>query len=685
MSSRKEKHLDSAQKFLVKGQLDKAVREYEQAVALDPKDVRVRQKFAELLVRAGRREEALREFEVIGKFYADNGFYLKAIAVYKQIQKIDPTTITISLTLAMLNEKQGLVGNALAEYKVVFDHYEKTGQLVEAVGVLEKMLGADKDNLNIRLKLADTRHRAGFADEAYHDFTDLARELRAKGDEAAFGRICERIGILFPDRKEFLLSIAEDQIKAGTPAAAVAILRQLVGDPRWNPRALYLLADAARLTGDGKTARMAYSQIVKGYPGELMALKGLLFALRSEGDVEEGVRLLSRFEADLLQTEPDTLEQFYYSFNELAPQHPGIADGLARVKTALGRIEEAAVPEPDESVASEKPSFAAAPAGAVTRPGLAEETVDEFPWEDEIDISFDDEDASGEGDVVEMEPFPLQDSFDDADVSGAGEFATVPAASSLFEPRDDIAGGIDLEHGGEGANWYDGFSADGGTEEIELDVSEFSAGADDWLSGAGRVSPEEKNQQVRGESFSLDFTDDELDGIIPPAPSVPEKRDKYGLEGLFSAFKKGVGEQLGQDDTESHYNLGIAYKEMGLYDDAVNEFQAASRDPRRRVDCITLQGICYREKGEPSRAEALFSMGLQLPGLSDEERLCLKYELALLHETAANYEKALTEFRVIYALNPDFRDTVRKIARLQRGDEALDLADIELVDLDVTE
>ncbi|WP_318258140.1 tetratricopeptide repeat protein [Geobacter anodireducens] len=90
MSSKKDKHLDSAQKFLIKGQVDRAIREYEQAVTLDPKDVRVRQKYAELLVRTNRKGEALREFEVIGKFYADNGFFLKAIAVYKQIQKIDP-------------------------------------------------------------------------------------------------------------------------------------------------------------------------------------------------------------------------------------------------------------------------------------------------------------------------------------------------------------------------------------------------------------------------------------------------------------------------------------------------------------------------------------------------------------------------------------------------------------------
>ena len=89
MSSKKDKFLESAQKFIAKGQIDRAIRDYEQVVALDPNDIRHRQKLAELLVRANRNLEAIGEYETIGKYYADNGFYLKAIAVYKQIQKLD--------------------------------------------------------------------------------------------------------------------------------------------------------------------------------------------------------------------------------------------------------------------------------------------------------------------------------------------------------------------------------------------------------------------------------------------------------------------------------------------------------------------------------------------------------------------------------------------------------------------
>jgi len=616
VSSKKDKHLDSAQKFLIKGQVDRAIREYEQAVTLDPKDVRVRQKYAELLVRASRKNEALREFEVIGKFYADNGFFLKAIAVYKQIQKIDPSNSGTSLTLATLNEKQGLVGNALAEYKAVYDFYEKSGQLREGVKVLERMHSLDRENITIRLKLADTRNKIGQTDEAYQEFTVLAREIRAKGDAAAYGRICERIGQLFPERREFLLVVAEDELAAGNHAAALPLLKQFANDERFNPRALYLLADASRAAGDLKTASDAYNRIVLNYPGELTACKGLLFCLRHRGDVEEALELLKRFEPEFLSHEPETLEQFYLSLQEIAPHNEAIAEGVRRVRGTADKDVEVSG-EQEQELASFSEDSAPLPDGSPAVPespaaGVAEVDFDsdESLWEEEVEIGLE-----GDGDA-------------------------------------------DLE-------------------EIELEVS-VPDESTDWLAG-----PESEAPSLT-DDLSLDFTEDELNDLVPPPPSVPPspglKGDKYGLDGLFSAFKKGVGEQLDQGDTETHYNLGIAYKEMGLYDDAVAEFKAAAQDPRRLVDCITLQGICYRDKGEPARAEELFNSGLMLSELSPEEFLCLTYELALTLEQKGDVEKALTEYRKIADVDPAFRDTAGKLEHL--GHDGL--ADADLVDLEET-
>lgn len=660
MSSKKDKLLDSAQKFLVKGQLERALREYEQAVTIDPRDVRVRQKYAELLVRANRKDDALREFEVIGKYYSDNGFYLKAIAVYKQIQKITPSNLEISLTLGSLNEKQGLIGNALAEYKLVFDHYERSNRLMDAVAVLEKMLAADRENINIRLKLAETRHRAGLTDDSYRDYTELAQELRAKGDDAAYGRLCERIASLFPDRKDFLLCVAEHQIRDGKAAAAIPLLKQIVGDDRWNPKALYLLADAARATASPSMAKGAYGQIIKRFPGEIPAIKGFLFSLKAEGNVDEAVRVLRHVESELLKAEPETLEQFYLSFGELAPGHPGIQEGLRRIRGKAAISEESAV---IAELQSESVPDLVVPGPAPLVPQPEEEAplqegkpVEEVPWEEEIDISFDD--GSGSLSADDVLPEPTVFSSDEA-----------VSFSDAKEEAISFGGATDE------------------TREVEVDLADFPETAADWLGEEVESTGGEPTEVSAGNGLSLDFTEGELDDIIlePAADAPVAKPDKYGLEGLFSAFKKGVGEQLAHDDTESHYSLGIAYKEMGLFDDAIAEFQSAARDPRRLVDCITLQGICSREKGDAAKAEEYFRSGLAVKGITREERLCLTYELALLYEMIGDRERAWAGYREVAALNPAFRDVQRKVAGSGSDGMGQETDDIELLDLDEME
>lgn len=678
--TKKEKYLDNAQKFLVKGQLDRAIREYEQAVALDPKDIRVRQKFAELLMRVNRKDDAIREFEVIGKYYADNGFYLKAIAVYKQIQRTDPSNITISLTLASLNEKQGLAGNALAEYKTVYDYYEKTGQLAEGVSVLEKMLAADKDNLNIRLKLADTRHRAGMTEEAYEDFTGLARDLKAKGDEAAFARVCERIGHLFPDRKDFIISVAESQVRNGHPAAAIPLLKQLAADERWNRRALQLLVDAGRAAGDSRLTKGACGELAKRYPDEIEARKGLIDCFIQECNADDGLRYLKSFESALVAADPEAVDGFYRRFAEMLPEHPAVVerfgtqsttveeepqqlhtdDDTADVSTvvAVGAIDQ------DEESFAEPPSPSSEPAG-------------DEEWEEEIDISFEEDDfveGNSESQAGELPPVAADATTGAAELFASSESVGVvgPGSESVEVEIETFA---DVE-----VDQFPDLALDQGDELVEIEITDPAALMDDWLTGEVSIAESPAGEPAAG-VLELDFTEEELDGLIPPPPPEP-KRDKYGLDGLFSAFKKGVGEQLDQGDTETHYNLGIAYKEMGLYDDAISEFRAASLDPQRKVDCITLQGICCREKGDFFQAEELLMEGVALNGLVEEELLCLRYELALLHEAMGACEQALGEYREIYAVNPHFRDTIQKIARLECSDEAIDLTDIELVDLD---
>jgi len=98
------------------------------------------------------------------------------------------------------------------------------------------------------------------------------------------------------------------------------------------------------------------------------------------------------------------------------------------------------------------------------------------------------------------------------------------------------------------------------------------------------------------------------------------------LEEIFREFKKGVEQQLSPEDYETHYNLGIAYKEMALVDEAIGEFQRAAKSPQHAVECCSMLGLCFLEKGLPQLAIKWYRKGLEAPNLREEDRLGLQYD-----------------------------------------------------------
>ena len=138
-----------------------------------------------------------------------------------------------------------------------------------------------------------------------------------------------------------------------------------------------------------------------------------------------------------------------------------------------------------------------------------------------------------------------------------------------------------------------------------------------------------------------------------------------GLEEMFREFKRGVEKQLGSEDYDTRYNLGIAYKEMGLLDEAIAEFQLASKDESRLLECCSMLGLCFLEKGMPEIAIKWFEKGLHAPGRSEEEQHGLGYDLATAYEAAGEPDRALELYKDIYRVNARFRDVKDRVRVLQ--------------------
>lgn len=125
---------------------------------------------------------------------------------------------------------------------------------------------------------------------------------------------------------------------------------------------------------------------------------------------------------------------------------------------------------------------------------------------------------------------------------------------------------------------------------------------------------------------------------------------------IFEEFKKGVDEKIGEEDYDTRYNLGIAYKEMGLIEEAIHEFLIASKHPMKFFDSAGLLGMCFREKGMVDDAISWFQKALQTKGRKKEEYMAVNYELVISYKMKEDFSSALTLVEELYKKNPSFRD-----------------------------
>ena len=176
----KEKLIDKAQKLIQKGYLDKAVIEYRAAADADPRDISIRLRIGDLYVKLGKKTEAVKEYTEAARANAQRGFYLKAIAVYKQVLKLEENLDTHN-KLAELYLKQRLIADAVGEYSYIVHWYESRSKTAEVLELLKKMVDIDPENIGVRLKLADLYQKLSFDKDSLTEYSIIFEKLLSAG------------------------------------------------------------------------------------------------------------------------------------------------------------------------------------------------------------------------------------------------------------------------------------------------------------------------------------------------------------------------------------------------------------------------------------------------------------------------------------------------------------------------
>jgi tetratricopeptide (TPR) repeat protein len=177
-------------------------------------------------------------------------------------------------------------------------------------------------------------------------------------------------------------------------------------------------------------------------------------------------------------------------------------------------------------------------------------------------------------------------------------------------------------------------------------------------------------------SSSDDFFDlaaelrDDLSGAAAPARQAGQTEEQ-SLDEIFEEFKRGVEQQSVKEDIDTHYNLGVAYKEMGLLDDAIGEFILTPEDEPKFILSRYMLGLCYMEKGEYPKAIGEIQNAIdyaETMGDGAQNLVGMRYDLGLAFQGAGNVTAAQGEFQKVAHIDPQYRDTGAKLKELQQGD-----------------
>ena len=133
---------------------------------------------------------------------------------------------------------------------------------------------------------------------------------------------------------------------------------------------------------------------------------------------------------------------------------------------------------------------------------------------------------------------------------------------------------------------------------------------------------------------------------------------------MLVAFKRGIDENIDAEDFQAHYDLGVAFKEMGLLDEAIAEFQKALRSPEGRLRTSEALGVAFYEKGQFAIAEAILKRAVETLGASDDEQIGLIYWLARATEAQQKTPAAITWYERVMAVDIGFQDASSRMQKL---------------------
>ena len=672
MALDKAKVLATAQKHLGRNNIDKALKELSRIVREDPKDLRVRQKVAELLARQGKITEAMREFQVVAEAYERGGFYPKAAAIYKQMLRFEPDQMRWHLALGEIYQQLALLSDAMDHFNIVAQHFEEHGSVRERVEIYEKLMRLNPDSFEYGEKLAGLYMREADHMGAFEMWRGLSESLEQRGDTEGLIKAYEQMSELNPEDLTLVRSLADLYLDRGDGRRALAKLQICFKADPQDTETLNLLADAFVDLGQGERAVAVLKELAQIYDSlGYEDYRNQVYDRIAEIDPTSGDDLDSDASLELPGGE-EVIEGLELAEPKELPEEVARAVAEAEVYLQYGLADKAA-DGLQKAVALHPDAWAAhrllvrLRVGSGNMTGAAEQLAVMYELamdlhdyraaraclERTVEVAPDDGAAQARLDAF------IQAMGEYGEEGGGGDDDAVVMAAAV-ELGSSIVGGDGDE------------PAPGG--RLELDVSdEFDFDDDEMQRLAAELSREIGGSSVverdssmdrtiveENEESSLEEEPTQADSLLTAPESSPlsfeESNDDDPFGDLLADLDFDLDDDSLVEQERSATDIGLAYYNAGKYEDASLEFQRAIEQGDQLPVALEHLGHSLRRLHDFRGAVDAYKR-LLASGPSDQaDVLRIMFELGVTYEVAGNPRGAYKILRKITERDPGFRD-----------------------------
>ncbi len=642
----------TAQKFLAKGQIDMAIAEMKKLIG-DGTDGNLHNLIGDLYFRKNSTNEAIEYFAKAADIFRKDGFNLKAVALYKKILNISSTEVYALIALAELNEEKGLIGNAVENYFTVADIHIKGKSTEKAFDIYQKVLKLSPENINLKNRIAGFYEKLGLSGETVKLYIEIAAGYSEKGEiEKAKGYFEKVLGI-DPHNLASLIGLSRIAEKENDIGQAVDFMEKALSISPDDKELLLQRTQLALVSGDTDEAKGMLSKILGADPSNASANKLLGEIYIKENALEKAWEVLMPYVDDAIMSGnwDDALE-FLDTFKELDPvavrlRLASISKSRGNTVEAVKELKELARLYEDRDQHNSALQSYKDILGFDPGDGEVKARVEEL----EVQLGISSAPGPDKNIVIDVES--ILSGKDDTDVDV--EMDTTPPAPEVDETVPSEVEAMSSEEFDEKKTEAD-FYIQYGFKDQALKLYERLLAA----------SP--GNKEIEEKLRSLSSAEEPAAAVEPVEAETHDDANiltDNDVKDIFKEFQEGLEKEVGEKDSDTHYNLGIAYKEMGLIEDAIKELEISAKDPKKNLLSIGMIAICYMSQGLYPAAIREYKRAIESISPDNDSYLGFNYDLADAYSKNKDYRNALKKLIEIHEMSPDFRNVKQKMEKIK--------------------